>query len=285
MAYPGWEYGWIGFVEGLNGTAKIPVANYPFFAFGNYPQPFASAWVSGVKSLFNTASVKVIFNDYYDPTYAQLFTPNVLAAQCENCLTQQSENNWVNQVNAEYLAQQDGVIFHAFNPVENSPGDAMFVYASLMLGMENPSLVMLTEEMQNSSYLAPSEVQISPLYYIVPTRPLGPGLSFDPIASGYNPNSAPSNVGAKLLKTSGGAYAREFAACYIKGQLVGACAAVVNPTSASAPLPSLSRTYAHTAAVSGLGVISEFGDTGAVSATGPAAPSSLAAGTAVILFP
>jgi hypothetical protein len=45
------------------------------------------------------------------------------------------------------------------------------------------------------------------------------------------------------LKRTNGVYAREFAACYLAGANIGACAAVVNPTSSTLSIPSLSKAY------------------------------------------
>ncbi len=45
------------------------------------------------------------------------------------------------------------------------------------------------------------------------------------------------------LRSPSGAYVREFRGCYEDGRLVGACAAVVNPTAHDVALPSLSARY------------------------------------------
>lgn len=63
--------------------------------------------------------------------------------------------------------------------------------------------------------------------------------------------AAPASVSD--LQQDGGTYAREWAACYLGGALVGPCAIVVNSTCASHPFPALSRTYAHTLALAGSG--------------------------------
>jgi hypothetical protein len=142
-----------------------------------------------------------------------------------------------------------------------------------------------SEEEAGSGYGANSGILISPLYYIIPTQPLAGSIQFNPISINYNFNSPPSGYGVGKLKTSTGAYAREFAQCYVKGSASGPCAVVVNPTSATVNFPTLSRTYTHTATYTGRGVITQFGDTGALSISGVAPPTTLASGDARIVFP
>ncbi len=88
------------------------------------------------------------------------------------------------------------------------------------------------------------------------------------------------------LTSSTGIYAREFEACYNRGQFVGPCAAVVNPdVYGSHPLPSLRYPYRHTLVINGTGPCSCYGDSGSVSFDGPMPPTPLAKATAYVLFP
>jgi len=92
----------------------------------------------------------------------------------------------------------------------------------------------------------------------------------------------PSNISSLLQ--SGGTYARQYKACYLAGNYVGPCAAVVNQnptTMPSQPFPYTSGQYKHTLVVSGSGVL----DGGTISTNGPAPPSQVAPSTAVIAFP
>lgn len=91
----------------------------------------------------------------------------------------------------------------------------------------------------------------------------------------------PSSISSLLQ--SGGTYARQYRACYVAGNFVGPCAAVVNSGSAgmqSQPFPYPGQ-YAHTLVLSGSGVL----DGGSIATNGPAPPSSVAPSTAVIAFP
>lgn len=91
----------------------------------------------------------------------------------------------------------------------------------------------------------------------------------------------PSSI--SQLQQSGGTYARQYRACYIAGNFVGACAAVVNSESASMPSEPFPYPgqYHHTLVLSGSGVL----DGGSIATNGPAPPSSVAPSTAVIAFP
>lgn len=82
---------------------------------------------------------------------------------------------------------------------------------------------------------------------------------------------------------SGGAFGRQYKACYFHSNYVGPCAAVVNSNQVGRPavaFPWLS-TYHHTLLVSGAGII----DGGTATTNGPAPPTTLDSGTAVIAFP
>lgn len=91
----------------------------------------------------------------------------------------------------------------------------------------------------------------------------------------------PSNITS--LQQSGGTYARQYKACYLAGNYVGPCAAVVNSNSASMPSQPFpySGQYHHTLVVSGSDVL----DGGIVSTNGPAPPSQVPPSSAVIAFP
>src|SRR4029077_20331987 len=91
----------------------------------------------------------------------------------------------------------------------------------------------------------------------------------------------PSSV--MQLQQSGGAFGRQYRACYFAGNYVGPCAVAVNSNQAGpppVPFPWAS-TYHHTLVLSGGGVL----DGGTANANGPAPPSSMPSGTAVIAFP
>lgn len=89
----------------------------------------------------------------------------------------------------------------------------------------------------------------------------------------------PSSVAS--LRSSTGAYVREYNDCYYHGSLVGACAMVVNPDSASHASPHFSHAFHHTLSMSGYGVL----DGGTVSFAGAAPPSVVGGLRAYIALP
>jgi hypothetical protein len=91
----------------------------------------------------------------------------------------------------------------------------------------------------------------------------------------------PNNITS--LQQSGGTYARQYKACYLAGNYVGPCAAVVNSnpvTMPSQPFP-YSGQYKHTLVLSGSDVL----DGGTIATNGPAPPSQVPPSSAVIAFP
>ena len=71
--------------------------------------------------------------------------------------------------------------------------------------------------------------------------------------------AAPDDV--ESLRTSSGAYVREFARCSIWGKPIGTCATVVNPSSTGTTgFPHLRQSYTHRINISGAGVVSGIDD-------------------------
>jgi len=116
---------------------------------------------------------------------------------------------------------------------ECSPRQRLYYIASFLLTYAPPWTVAAPLWGWQGSF---PYLEIFPEETLVPTEPLVP---------------APEDVAA--LQRDGGTYAREWAACYLRGTPVGPCAIVVNSDCASHPFPTLSRTYAHTLALSGSG--------------------------------
>jgi hypothetical protein len=133
-------------------------------------------------------------------------------------------------------------------------GMRVYVYASFLLGYD-PAYAMLQEAFTTSSGFP-----VMPETGLVAENPLTTAAS----ASGY--------------QAPGGSYFREFAGCYYRGAFVNNCAVVVNPGTASVPVPTTS--YTHSLVLSGSGVL----DGGTASFGGPAV-TQLAPGTGAILFP
>jgi hypothetical protein len=132
----------------------------------------------------------------------------------------------------------------------------VYAYASLMLTFSLPSTGYFTTWKTNDS----TQVEIYPETAIVPVNPLV---------------QAPSDISA--LKVSG-VYVREYEDCFYSGVDQGPCAFVVNPTTGSQTVPTLSEPYTNTVALSGGGTL----EGGSLSFAGPAPASTLPSGTAQI---
>jgi hypothetical protein len=185
---------------------------------------------------------------------------------CEECYANdpngdvaQTGTSWQNVENAEI-----GVVgmHKVFWDYARMAGDASaetalrtYAYASFLLSYD-PAYTMYQDALKT-----PSGFPVMPETGFVPQNPLTTASS----VAGY--------------AQPGGAYMREFGACYYLGQFVAKCAVVVNPNpSTSVPVPTTS--YSHSMVLSGYGVL----DGGTVSFTGPAV-TTLGPASAAILFP
>lgn len=291
----------------------------PYFAIRPYPYFMAPGWITGIQGMFRMPGLlgaRTVFNDMTNPLFYQYFNngdkSNVEIAQCEGCFTQTSgnlwsEGTWQDHVNAEIVAENWGVKFDSFNPGgETTVADTILAYASLMMGMVDPTLTVTTDQVGGGT-ATNSLIAIPPLVYLVPTQPVNQPATFifDPIAVNYQPvSSTPATTyGVGTLKQPGGAYLREFSACY-NGQPttptvpktpvnIGGCAVVVVPAGAVSPtMPTTVGTYKHTATYTGSGIVQESGfgggDTGLLSIVGAAPPATgaaLVANAAYVLTP
>lgn len=191
---------------------------------------------------------------------------NVLGAMCEECYANnpsgdvaQTGTSWQNVENAEIGLVEMHKVFWDYARMS---GDASaetalrtYAYASFLLSYD-PAYAMYQDALKTPSGF-----------------PVMPETAFVP----ENPATTASSVSGYL--EPGGAYMREFGACYYQGQFVANCAIVVNPNpSSSVPVPTTS--YTHSMLLSGYGVL----DGGTVGFTGPQV-STLAPASAAILFP
>lgn len=191
---------------------------------------------------------------------------NVLGAMCEICYAGNGSNgdyiqtgsSWENVENAEINTVSQRKVFWDYARATGDPSIETalrtYVYASLLLSYD-PSYVMLQEAFQS-----PTGFPVMPEAGLVALNPLTTASS----VSGY--------------QASGGAYFREFGACYYQGNFVANCAVAINPGSGTVPVPSTS--YSRSLILSGGGVL----DGGMIAFNGPAV-SQLLPGSAVILFP
>lgn len=245
------------------------------------------SWIAAHVNLVQSLGVPVIYNGLGDgdlphsgkgagasydlsPAIGISAASNTLGGSFEDCYTSASrllqENGktygsyWQQTENTELIMASRGKIFmcEEMAPQGTQMSDAidqrMYAMASVLLTVD-PSLTMV-----HQLFRTPSHVDVGPEVGLVPSDPAV---------------STPSDIGG--LRTSTGAYVREYRACYLNGSSVGPCAAAVNPNPDSSVRLSLSG-YDHTLALSGGGVM----DGGTANASGSAPPSSLGPLTGII---
>jgi hypothetical protein len=233
----------------------------------NYVQSTYDAATNSVHSALGVPMFVNALGGFSNPASAvDLANPsNVLGAMCEECYVKngsgadviQTGTMWTNVENAEIAMAAKHKIFWDYARASGDPtvetAVRTYVYASFLLSYD-PSYSMFEE-----AFTTPSGFPVMPETGLVPTQPI----------------TTASTVTGYL--TAGGAYFREFSACYYQGAFVGRCAAAVNPSTATVQLPA---GYTHSMVVSGSGVL----DGGTVSFNGPQI-SQLAPGTGTVLFP
>jgi hypothetical protein len=196
-------------------------------------------------------------------TQVQLTQPaNILGAQCEMCYANNGGaiggKNWTLQETAEVGMVRAHKIFwdYARNTTSAPYAQSLrtYVLASFLLTYD-PNYAMLEE-----AFATPTDFEVMPETQLVPLQPL----------------TTASDVAGYV--SSGGAYWRQFGACYYKGAFVGKCAVAVNPGSTSVSLPA--NSFSHSLTVSG----SDIYDGGSASTAGPKV-SALGPLTGAVLFP
>lgn len=247
-----WEVYFQNVLGGVQETLGQPYCHYS-----------DASYVSGLRALYAQAPLPVIFNGDTSTEYNAYMqnAPNILGSQCESCFVGTSTDTWVKEVNAEIGAVALHKVFNSFSHGPYTSQQQIYLYASMLLGFD-PSYVSLYTDNMN----APSGVDISPLVSLVPMQP----------------TATASDVSQYL--SSEGNYVRQFGQCYVKQVSVGPCAVAVNSDSSSHPFPSSLAQYHHAATFSGAGIITEFGDNGAVNVNGGTPPSSIPGQQAVIVF-
>jgi hypothetical protein len=145
--------------------------------------------------------------------------------------------------------------FNTF-PARTSLAWRIYMYASFLLTYD------LSSSMISEKFSTPSNLEVFPEAGFVAMSPL---------------ISQPADVAA--LQTSTWTFGRQYAACYLWGQAIGACAAVVNADSPnnSHPFP-WPGVYSRTLVLRGAGVL----DGGKANVNGPA-PSAVVAGTSAVI--
>jgi hypothetical protein len=244
----------------------------PYTPFSAMPCNYTNAeWIAGGLALNLVTTVPIMFNGLsglnghgLSLSTSLLAGPNTVGGTYEGCYSSSAQPKmngwlWLTIENTELYAARQGKMFSCFevneNPASSQVDARLYAYASFLLTYD-PLRDILWE-----MYSTPSR------FHVMPESEL---VALDPVVS------APSDV--RSLQLTGGSYGREFARCYIHGAFAGACAAIVNPSAQTVPLPFVN--YRHSLVLSGSGVL----DGGTVSTLG-FAKTTIGPNEAIILFP
>lgn len=231
-----------------------------------------SAWLTAGIAFQQAAGIPVLFNGLHEvdlyshavsPSIGLLQSNNAIGGNFEECYgsaSQPKERGWFWQTTeqTELQVAQQNKIFECMvedpSPASTSTDGRLYTYASFLLTYDPQTSVIWDFYQTSSGFHVEPESQLVPL----------------------QPRAGVTDV--SQLVQAGGAYAREYASCYLAGQDMGPCAAVVNPTGAAVPFPF--TQYHHTLALSGGGIL----DGGTVSTAGAAPAASLPALSGEIVF-
>jgi hypothetical protein len=251
-----------------------PLAEDIYTPFSSMPCGYTTpSWITDEIGLAEASPIPVLLNgldalDGHSPSLSveMLAASNAMGGNYEECYASNTiakESNWlweaVENTELEVAARNKsfGCMVANQSSASSQTDARIFAYASFLLTYNPSTSIYRTEYTTNSGF------------HVMPETGL---VALSPATS------APSSISSLLV--SGGTYARQYGACYLRGTSVGPCAVVVNPNSdLSARFPF--TTYHHTLTISGSGVL----DGGTVSVDGPAPPGSLPPLEARIVFP
>ncbi len=237
----------------------------------NFDQP---SWTAASNTMNHSLGQTVVFNGLgtltwgnQNPPPALGLYPTAVGGMLEGCYANLDLNNpmpkralWQNYENSEIAMSNLHKMFicrsFAAQPAQTSYNLRTYMYASFLLSYD-PATSVISEKFSTASHL-----EVEPESGLVALNPLIP---------------EPTNISG--LNTATYTYGRQYADCYLNGQSIGACAAVVNADGPKQvhpfPWPGV---YTHTLVLNGGGVL----DGGTASATGPA-PSTTIAGTSAVI--
>lgn len=233
-----------------------------------------AAWLAGGIALDHGSPIPVLVNGLHEvdlpthsmsPSVGLLADANTVGGNFEECYGNASAPKqggwfWQTTENTELAVAAQQKLFECMDedrtPAASAADGRLYTYASFLLSYDPRTSVLW------DFYTNPSGFTVEPETSLV---------ALDPKVS------APSTILALLQP--GGAYAREYGACYVGGAPVGPCAAVVNSnTDISVPFPF--TAYKHSLTIAGGGVL----DGGSISTAGGPPAANLPPLEAAIVF-
>lgn len=195
--------------------------------------------------------------------------PNAIGGELEGCYVTYERREarvggtaWSLTEGTQLQMARDGKLFVCLSrakrkvAAEDAIDYRLYTYASFLLSFD-----LRTSMLAEPFYTSASGINVMPEVALVPTDPM------QKVGTDVN-----------VLRTSTGAYGREYAQCYIGGSALGACATVVNSDEDAHSFPY--KAYKHTLVLSGAGVT----DGGSAQPTGPPPPASIPPLTGIIAF-
>ncbi|HWT05976.1 MAG TPA: hypothetical protein VN224_09495, partial [Xanthomonadales bacterium] len=197
------------------------------------------------------------------PSYngALLDAPNVAGQNFEGCFSDgnhvggDARNNWQHMANGLLATIAHRTSAVCMMMADATPANRIYDLASWWMTYSESYSVAAPMNATSDGFT------VVPEFEIVPRQPRA---------------TATSDVA--VLRTPGGAYVREFGACYQAGTPIGPCAAVVNTTASAVALPALAGRYANALAVD-----DKSAYTGGKATWTGTVPAQLAAFSAVVL--
>jgi hypothetical protein len=190
-------------------------------------------WLAALPGMLAAAVRPVIINGVDGrtqmPSYngALLDAPNVAGETYEGCnswnggVAGDQGNRWNDEQNSMLMTIRHHSLALCMMTIAPTPSNRLYEMASLwMTYHEKYTVAAPVAKFADATAVVPE-------YDIVPRQPL---------------RTAVNDVSE--LRSSTGAFVREFAACYQGGTSIGPCAAIVNPTGSPVALPALSGRYA-----------------------------------------
>ncbi|MBV8172590.1 MAG: hypothetical protein JO219_11735 [Candidatus Eremiobacteraeota bacterium] len=223
-------------------------------------------YIGGMKTVLSKSPLPTIANGYMNGNPVQeeeyVAQTNIAAIFGESCFAGHTSisqgQNWIDMANALIYTttHHEVAICGGRGDYSDNRSQRMYWLGSWWLTYD-PTYSVALEIMGSTG-----NVYLFAEQQLVPTSPL---------------TTATSDISE--LRTSTGAYAREFEMCYLKGVAFDNCVAVVNPTTSTVSMPSLKHAYHWTLTLDNNNLY--YG--GLVTWT-HSVPSTLAPGTATVLF-
>ncbi|HEV3085789.1 MAG TPA: hypothetical protein VGX96_01095 [Candidatus Elarobacter sp.] len=181
------------------------------------------------------AALKPVFVNGYDPATRLpsyngkwLDSPNVVGDEYEGCYTAEAGGNVAGDNNDKWAGTGNGILaVLAHNSkalcmmtAAATPSNRIYLMASWWMTYSEGSTIAAPERPTSDGYT------VRPEYDIVPRQPRA---------------TATSDI--HVLRSSTGAYVREFATCYQARTPIGPCATIVNPSGSPVAMPRLAGSY------------------------------------------